>query len=79
MQFIDILRTQNTENFIQVEEYNPSMPNKRTGIMKVGNITWKQLRRFEYKNVCNITPCVKGDKKYLFIMVDDKEKSFYKR
>ena len=83
MQFIDILRTQSLDKFIQVEQLmfnrDKTTRTKRTGIMKVGNMKWESIRHFEYKNVCQIVPCEKNGKKYLFIQVDDKEKSFFDR
>ncbi len=82
MQFIDILRTQGLNMFIQIEELwmEDSMPQtKRTGIFKVKNLKWCDLRHYEFKNVTWIIPCHKGDKDYLFIQVDDKEKNYYNR
>lgn len=83
MQFIEILRTQSLDRFIQVEQLllgrDKTIRTKRTGIMKVGNMTWEKIRHFEYKNVCQIVPCEMNGKKYLFIQVDDKEKCFYDR
>ena len=80
MQFIDILRTQSLDRYIQVEElFRGVAPTKRTGIMKVRNMRWERIRHFEYKNVVQIIPCEHKGKKYLFIQVDDREKSFYDR
>ena len=82
MQFIDILRTQNLEACMQVEEIwtvNGKTLTRKTGIFKVKNLEWRKLRLFEYKNVCKIVPCHKGDTTYLYVQVDDREKSFFHR
>lgn len=80
MQFIDVLRTQSLDRYIQVEELTRgSTRTKRTGIMKVENMRWERIRHFEYKNVIQIIPCEHKGKTYLFIQVDDREKCFYDR
>lgn len=80
MQFIDILRTQSLDRYIQVEEMTTGrIRTKRTGIMKVENMRWERIRHFEYKNVVQIVPCERKGIRYLFIQVDDREKNFYDR
>ena len=80
MQFIDVLRMQSLNQFIQVEElFEGRIQTRRTGIMKVGNMKWEKIRHFEYKNVCEIVPCCQGEKRYLFVQVNDKDKCFYHR
>ena len=83
MQFIDILRRQSLDDFIQVEELwidrNGKTQTKRTGIIRVENLTWERIRHFEYKNVSIVIPCYRNEKTYLFVQVDDREKDFYDR
>lgn len=80
MQFIDVLRTQSLDRYIQIEELTRGQrKTKRSGIMKVENMRWEKIRHFEYKNVVGIIPCEHKGKRYLYIQVDDREKNFYDR
>lgn len=83
MQMIDILRMQSLDAWIMVQELwhdaDGRLESRQTGVMRVRNITWGMLRRYEYKNVTQIVPQERGGKKYLFIQVDDREKCFYDR
>lgn len=45
---------------------------KKSGIMKVGNITYKQLDHFCFrKRVLSVFPCCKGNKNFLFVNLVD--------
>ncbi len=81
MQFIDIIRRMNTDQLIRVGDAsgNSYKDFKLSQIMKVGNIPWKKLRRWEYLNVSHIGPSVRGETMYLFVRLDNREKDFYSR
>lgn len=83
MQFIDVLRMQSLDTNIMISKLwhdsKGMIRHDETKIMKVGNLKWDRLRRFEYLNVCKISPGYRNGKEFLFIQVDDREKNFYNR
>ena len=83
MQFIDVLRMQSLDTNIMVSKLwhdkDGYIRNETTQIMKVGNLKWDKLRKFEYLNVCQISPGYRNGKKFLYVQVDDDEKCFFHR
>lgn len=69
MTLYDLLNVMgNFNKYIQI-----SYKGKNSGIMKVGNVTYRQLDHYCYKkHILSISPCIQGDKKYIFVqLVDD--------
>ena len=83
MQFIDVLRMQSLDTKIMVHELwhngKGELMSKRSQIMCVKNLTWERLRHFEYKNVCQFKACERNGEPFLYVQIDDKEKSYYNR
>ena len=81
MQLIDILRHMKTSDRIQIGDYHDKSNRqfKRTQIMKVGNIPWEKLRKWEYRNVYQFAACSDKNGPYLYVGINDSERDFYNR
>ncbi len=84
MKFLDILRQLNMDERIMVGDLHEKEPLEskyhftQSQIMRVGNIPWDRLRRWEYRHVYALNSQVdKHGKPFLYIAVDDREKGFY--